>query len=246
MGHERGHLAKEAPMSGLFEKPILRPVGDRGLLVEYGDSIEPSINRKVRFMTLALHQEALAGVVEIIPAYRSLMIVYDPVTTSLERLERAIESLERSLDRLNIPPPNTVTIPVLYGGNRGPDIDFVATIHGLTVDDVIRIHSGATYQIYLIGFTPGFPFLGGLPEILHTPRLKTPRPVVPAGSVGIANNQTGVYPVECPGGWRLIGQTPLRLFDPGRKNPFLYETGDLIRFVPISEEEYQGLVEGRI
>jgi inhibitor of KinA len=115
----------------------------------------------------------------------------------------------------------------------------------LAVEDVVRIHSGTTYQIYLIGFTPGFPFLGGLPEILHTPRLETPRPVVPAGSVGIANNQTGVYPIECPGGWRLIGRTPLRLFDPDREEPFLYQTGDLIKFSPISEKEYRGLIEER-
>lgn len=232
-------------MAGLFEKPLFRPVGDRGLLVEYGDSIAPETNRKVRVMTLALLNERLTGVLEVIPAYRSLMMVYDPMTTSPVVLQRAVELLEQRLDKLIIPPPSTVTIPVLYGGNYGPDIEFVATTHGLAVEDVVRIHSGTTYQIYLIGFTPGFPFLGGLPEILHTPRLETPRPVVPAGSVGIANNQTGVYPIECPGGWRLIGRTPLRLFDPNRVDPFLYQTGDLIKFSPISEKEYRRLIEER-
>ncbi len=233
-------------MGGLFDKAVFRLVGDRGVIVEYGDAISPEINIKVRTMAMAIDEEKPVGIVEVIPTYRSLLIVYDPLATDLKSLEDALEFMESRLDQLEISPPRTVEIPVSYGGNLGPDIQFVAQAHNLTVEDVIRIHSGVLYQIYMIGFTPGFPFLGGLPRELHTPRLGTPRPLVPAGSVGIANNQTGVYPVDSPGGWRLIGRTPLSLFNPSKENPFLYRAGDMIKFVRISEEEYHRfLSEGR-
>jgi len=231
-------------MARLYENPVLRLVGDRGVLVEYGDGISPEINRKVRVMALALDQEKPAGIIEVIPTYRSMLIIYDPAVVELAELTEVLDNLERGLDGIEIPGPRTVEIPVLYGGDFGPDIDFVASHNHLSVVDVIRIHSAQIYQIYMIGFTPGFPFLGGLPEELHTPRLETPRPTVPAGSVGIANNQTGVYPVESPGGWRLIGRTPLTLFHPSEKDPFLYRAGDRIRFVAISKEEYDRMAEG--
>jgi inhibitor of KinA len=233
-------------MGGLFNKAVFRLVGDRGVIVEYGDAIFPEINLKVRAMAMAIAEEKPAGIVEVIPTYRSLLIVYDPLATDLKTVEDNLQLMESRLDQLEIPPPKTVEIPVSYGGDLGPDIEFVAQTHNLTVEDVIRIHTGALYQIYMIGFTPGFPFLGGLPEELHTPRLETPRPLVPAGSVGIANNQTGVYPIDSPGGWRLIGRTPLSLFNPSKDNPFLYRAGDMIKFVQISKEEYHRiLAEGK-
>jgi KipI family sensor histidine kinase inhibitor len=233
-------------MGGPFDKAVFRLVGDRGILVEYGDAISPEINLKVRTMSMALAEEKPDGIVEVIPTYRSLLIVYDPLETDLKSLQEALQAMENQLDRLAIPPPRTVEIPVSYGGDLGPDIEFVAQAHNLTVEDVIRIHTGALYQIYMIGFTPGFPFLGGLSEELHTPRLETPRPLVPAGSVGIANNQTGVYPVASPGGWRLIGRTPLSLFNPLKESPFLYRAGDMIKFTRISEEEYHRILsEGK-
>jgi len=233
-------------MGGLFDKAFFRLVGDRGVLVEYGDAISPEINIKVRSMAMAIAEEKPVGIVEVIPTYRSLLLVYDPLATDLKSLEDALQSMESRLDQLEIPLPRTVEIPVSYGGDLGPDIEFVAQAHNLTVEDVITIHSSAVYQIYMIGFTPGFPFLGGLPEELHTPRLETPRPLVPAGSVGIANNQTGIYPIDSPGGWRLIGRTPLSLFSPWKENPFLYRTGDMIKFVRISEKEYQRILsEGK-
>ncbi|MGB6068750.1 MAG: 5-oxoprolinase subunit PxpB [Desulfomonilaceae bacterium] len=225
-------------MGGLFKKAAFRLVGDRGLLVEYGDAISPEINIKVRTMAMAIAEEKPEGVVEVIPAYRSLLIVYDPLITDPKSLEESVNLMDNRLDRLEIAPPKTVEIPVLYGGDFGPDIEFVASTHNLTVENVIKIHSWALYQIYMIGFTPGFPFLGPLPEELCTPRLETPRALVPAGSVGIANNQTGIYPVDSPGGWRLIGRTPQNLFRPSKENPFLYRTGDMIKFVQISEKEY--------
>jgi KipI family sensor histidine kinase inhibitor len=226
---------------GLFEKPVVRLVGDRGMLVEYGDVIDPEVNRRVRALSLAIKGEGLEGLLEVIPTYRSFLILYDPLATHPERIVEGLQALEKRLTAIRIPPPKTVEIPVCYGGEFGPDIDFVATAHGLTVEAVILIHSEPAYQIYMMGFTPGFPFLGGLPERLATPRLETPRTLVPAGSVGIAANQTGVYPVASPGGWRIIGRTPLALFDATREEPFLYRAGDFIKFKPISEAEYSDM-----
>jgi KipI family sensor histidine kinase inhibitor len=229
--------------SGLFKKPVFRMAGDRGLLVEFGGSIDPEINQKVRAMSLALEQAMPDGVEEVIPTYRSLLIVYDPERTRPVQLEKVIENTEQRLDEIRIPPPKVVEIPVRYGGEFGPDIEHVAKTHDLTVEDVIRLHSEPEYRIYMVGFTPGFPFLGGLSEKLRTPRLESPRTNVPRGSVGIANNQTGVYPIASPGGWQLIGRTPLKLFAPERENPILYQAGDFLRFKPISISEYRRLEE---
>ena len=227
--------------NGLFKKPLFRIAGDRGLLVEYGDVIDPDINNKVRSMAIIMEKESSKSVIETIPTYRSLLIIYDPAITNPTKLEKEILVLEERISQIKIPPPDTVEIPVCYGGEYGPDIQFVADHNSITKDDVIRIHSGAEYQIYMIGFTPGFPFLGGLPKELHTPRLETPRSFVPERSVGIANNQTGIYPLASPGGWQLIGKTPLRLFAPEHSNPFIYKVGDRIKFKPISAEDYNRL-----
>lgn len=226
---------------GLFKEVGFRIAGDQGLLVEYGDAIDLEVNYKVRAMAIVLGDDPPAGILEIIPTYRSLLILYDPAVTAPKDLKEALISLEERLPGIRIPPPKTVEIPVCYGGEFGPDIEFVAESHGLSVADVVRLHSEPEYPIYMIGFTPGFPFLGGLSETLHTPRLGTPRTLVPEGSVGIANNQTGMYPVASPGGWQLIGRTPIKLFAPERPNPFLYQAGDRIKFKPISPEEYSRL-----
>lgn len=222
-----------------YERPVYRIAGDRGLLVEYGDCIDPSVNEKVRTMAMALQRRMPEGVVEIVPTYRSLLLVYDCERTGPDALERRLEETEQDLGDIRIPPPKVVEIPVCYGGAFGPDIEHVAEVHDLSVEDVVRIHAEPEYLIYMVGFTPGFPFLGGLSEALHTPRLETPRTKVPQGSVGIANNQTGVYPIASPGGWQLIGRTPLCLFDPQREPPILYQAGDLLRFKPISAEAYR-------
>jgi inhibitor of KinA len=231
----------------VYDTPRFRLAGDRGLLVEFGDGIDLAVNRTVRAAALALESPLPAGIVEVIPTYRSLLIIYDPMITVPAELEQMLLELVEKIDESRIPEPASVEIPVCYGGKFGPDIEFVAKTHELSVAEVIRIHSEPAYPIYMIGFTPGFPFLGGLPQALHTPRLETPRTHVPEGSVGIANAQTGVYPVASPGGWRLIGRTPLRLFAPERENPFRYAAGDRIRFVPISAEEYDRIAaeEGR-
>jgi len=228
---------------GLFENARYRIAGDRGLLIEYGDVIDPDVNNKVRSMAMVMAQDAPEGITEVIPTYRSLLIVYDPSITNPVKLQEALKTWEARLDDIMIPPPKTVEIPVCYGGEFGADIAFVAESHNLTVAKVIELHCQPEYLIYMVGFTPGFPFLGGLSEKLHTPRLETPRTFVPEGSVGIANDQTGIYPVASPGGWQLIGRTPVKLFAPGRPNPFLYQAGDRIKFRPISAEEYARISE---
>lgn len=223
---------------GLFEKARFRTAGDRGILVEYGDVIDPAVNNKVRSMAIVLEGKPPQGVIEIIPTYRSLLIIYDPSITHPAKLKNTLDTLEARLAEIRIPPPRTVEIPVCYGGELGPDIDTVAATNNLTVEEVIELHCEPEYLIYAVGFSPGFPFLGGLSEKLRTPRLETPRTLVPGGSVGIANNQTGIYPIASPGGWQLIGRTPLKLFAPWRQNPFLYQAGDRLKFKPISADEY--------
>jgi len=230
--------------TGLYENSVFRTAGDCGLLVEYGDAIDPEINWKVRAIAIAMAKDMPTGILEYIPTYRSIIVMYDPASTTASKLKQDLLMLENRLSGIEIPPPETTEIPVCYGGDLGPDIDFVAKTHNMTVDDVIRIHSEPYYQIYMIGFTPGFPFLGGLPESLHTPRLETPRSLVPAGSVGIANQQTGIYPIDSPGGWQLIGRTPVKLFDPKRENPFLLKAGDRLTFKSISRSEFDSFAKG--
>jgi KipI family sensor histidine kinase inhibitor len=224
---------------GPYAATRYRLAGDRGLLAEYGEGIDPGVNRRVRAMGRLLEVERPDGVLEVVPTYRSLLLVYDPDRTDPGRLQGRLSDLEGRADRIPVPAPRCVTIPVCYGGEFGPDIGHVAAAHGLAEERVATLHAGVRYTIYMVGFTPGFPFLGGLPEVLHTPRLETPRTAVPAGSVGIANAQTGIYPVTSPGGWRLVGRTPLRLFRPERDEPFLYRAGDQIRFEPISADEFR-------
>jgi inhibitor of KinA len=231
-------MATFAEIAGMFNEPRFRLAGDRGLLVEYGEGIAPEVNAKVQAMARLLEAEPPLGVVEVVPSYRSLLLVYEPLQVGPAELENALKTLAEKLGGVAAAKGKVVEIPVCYGGGHGPDIEFVAERAGLCVEEVIARHSSVEYPIYMIGFTPGFPFLGGLDERLHTPRLETPRFRVPGGSVGIANGQTGIYPVESPGGWRLIGRTPLTLFSPDRSEPFLYRVGDRIRFTPITPEEF--------
>jgi len=229
--------------TALYEKIQYRLAGDCGLLVEFGSGIDPEVNTRVRTMAAAMETRRLEGVTEIVPTYRSIALTYDPILTGPEKICREIEALQSDLSTIPLPPPRQVEIPVCYGGDFGPDMANIGAGTGLTPEDVIRIHSTPAYLIYMVGFTPGFAFLGGLDERLHTPRLETPRLSVPRGSVGIANNQTGMYPVQSPGGWQIIGRTPLNLFRPYEKNPFLYRAGDTIRFRPIDPDEYQAIAE---
>ena len=223
----------------MYNQPRFLLAGDSGLLVEFGAAIDPEINRKVREISFSLEKMPIDGVTEIIPTYRSILISYDPFRTNPERVREETLDRENKLEQLEIPPPETTEIPVAYGGDLGPDLEFVAQHNKLTPEEVIEIHSSGTYLIYMIGFTPGFPFLGGLSEKLFTPRLENPRQLVPAGSVAIANNQTGIYSIDSPGGWRLIGRTPVKVYDPNRSPPILLKAGNFLQFKRISREEFE-------
>lgn len=203
------------------------------MLLYFGEEISLQAHLSVRKLLLSLQHDKLAGVCNLHPAYCSLLLQFDPCLLNHEELERAVQDRIRRLDAIDLPAPRTIEIPVQYGGESGPDLESVAALHGLTPHDVVQLHSNATYIVYFLGLVPGFAYLGGLPEALSTPRLPTPRTRVPAGSVGIAGNQTGVYPFATPGGWRLIGRTPLRVFQADRKNMSLLEIGDQVRFRPL-------------
>jgi KipI family sensor histidine kinase inhibitor len=222
--------------------PRYLPAGDEGLVIEFGDTIDPEINRRVRDLCLALDAAAVPGIVDLVPTYRSLLVTYDPLRLPPDDLRRAVEQVQAGLAAAPAPEPRVLDVPTAYGGDLGPDLAFVASHNGLTEEEVVRIHSGTNYLVYMMGFSPGFPYLGGMSKRIATPRLATPRTAIPAGSVGIAQTQTGIYPVQSPGGWQLIGRTPIRLFDPARQPPVLIEAGDYIRFVPIGRDEYDRLV----
>ena len=223
----------------LYPETISRLMGDRGLLLEFGDEISPEVNEKVRRMTLAIQTESIEGIVEIVPTYRSLLILYNPLILSIDDLKKRLERIEKGLQQTPFPEPKLTQIPALYGGSYGPDLEEVAKYHQISPEEVIQLHCSKPYFIYMIGFMPGFPYMGELPEALITPRLKTPRLSVPAGSVAIAQRQTGIYPMESPGGWQIIGRTPVKLFNPEREPPALLQMGDLVQFFPISEKEFK-------
>ncbi len=221
------------------EDPRFLPAGDQAFVVELGDTIDPQTNRRVHGLMDAIERAEMPGVFDLVPTYRSILIYYDPMRTSLSALQATVSELYLGLEDQTIDEPRTVEMPTLYGGEFGPDLEFVAEHAGLTPQEVVDIHSGTDYLVYMMGFSPGFPYLGGLSERLATPRLETPRLEIPAGSVGIAESQTGVYPVASPGGWRLIGRSPMRMFDPEAEPPSRLAAGDYVRFVPIaSETEY--------
>lgn len=228
----------------LHETPNFLPAGDQAIVVELGDAIDPKINRRVHDLVRAIEGQDVPGVVDMLPTYRSLLVQYDPMQVSFSDLQDRLSEIERNLNESAAAASRTVLIPTLYQGEHAPDLEFVAEHTGLTADEVVELHSGTDYLVYMMGFTAGFPYLGGLSERLITPRLDTPRTEIPAGSIGIAESQTGVYPVRSPGGWRLIGRTPVKMFDAHRGTPSLMAAGDFVRFVPLPDErEYWRILE---
>jgi KipI family sensor histidine kinase inhibitor len=225
----------------MLPAPRLLPAGDSAIVVEFGDGIDARTNARVRLLQRALEAGAPAGIVETVPTYRSLMVHYDPMVLTREALDHVIITTSGRLPEEIREMARTVEIPVKYGGEAGPDLADVAAAAGVDEQAVVELHAGGDYVVFMLGFMPGFPYLGGLPSDIATPRLASPRVAVPAGSVGIAGAQTGIYPTESPGGWRLIGRTPVRLFDPRRSPPALLEAGDHVRFVSVGQAHYDAI-----
>lgn len=213
--------------------------GDSAVCVEFGDEISPEINRKIRAFKIAVEQAKIGGIVETIPTYRSLMVVYRPEMIRFGALTGKLDAVMSSMHGVQIPAPVVMEIPVLYGGAMGPDLEYVAAHNKKTPEEVVALHTSKDYLIYMLGFIAGFPYLGGMSEEIAAPRLEEPRVRIEAGSVGIAGSQTGIYPVAAPGGWQLIGRTPLKLYDASREKPALLEAGQYIRFCSVTEEEYR-------
>jgi inhibitor of KinA len=210
------------------------PASDRSLLLCFNPEISLAVHRQVTGLYRALKHAGIPGIRNLHPGYSSILVDFCPLTISHAELAGRVESLSRTIE--HAPPPNSslFEIPVRYGGSFGPDLEDVAALHGMSPQWLVALHSEPEYIVYFLGFSPGFPYLGGLPEQLATPRLAVPRSRVPAGSVGIGGNQTGIYPLASPGGWRIIGRTDLRLFDPGADPPALLSAGDRIRFSPVT------------
>ncbi len=227
----------------IYKRPRFLPGGDSALFIELGDTIDPELNRRIRRLHLAIQEATPPGLVETVPAYRSLLVCYEPREVSPQQLRASLELLIDKTEAGEFPAPKVTEVPTVYGGEYGPDLEFVAEHNGLSPEDVVRLHAGKAYLIYVLGFIPGFAYLGGLSPRIATPRLATPRARIPAGSVGIAGNQTGIYPAESPGGWRLIGRTPVELFHPEKEPPALLQMGDYVEFVPITAQEFSRIRE---
>lgn len=236
----------------------LQALGERAILIALGNEINEHIHQQVVGLLAVLERAELLGVVEYVPAYCSIMVHYEPmviwqsIRTSHDLQQSPSQRLKQQLafvieqhaarpDNFSPHEGRVVEIPVCYGGTYGPDLAEVARYNELSVDEVIRIHSGRTYLVHMLGFAPGFPYLGGMDPAIAMPRKAIPRAAIEAGSVGIAGEQTGIYPIRTPGGWRIIGRTPLKLFHPEYEVPSLIQAGDRIKFIPISHEQFSSI-----
>ena len=217
--------------------------GDSSILIVFGDSINPETNQRIASTVRLIREQKIEGIVDMIPAFVSLLVNYNPLVISYENLRTRLEKILQMKTQAAETVRRVYEIPVCYGGEYGPDLQNIADHAGLSPREVIDIHTSCDYLIYMLGFLPGFCYLGGLDERIHTPRLQTPRLRIPAGSVGIGGSQTGIYPMESPGGWQLMGNTPVKTYDPNRSVPILVQAGEYIRFVEIDEAEYRRISE---
>lgn len=225
---------------GLYERPRFLAAGDAVLTIELGDAIGAELSERVTAFDAAIQAAAIEGIVETVPTYRSLSVHYDPAVLDAAALRARIEALEID-PAAGRNPARLWHIPVAYGGDYGMDLEHIAERHGLTPERVVELHSRGRYRVYMIGFAPGFSYLGGLDERLHTPRRTEPRLRTPAGSVSIGGMQAAVSSVEVPSGWHMLGRTPVRTFDLRRDRPFLFSIGDAVRFEPIAHGEWAAL-----
>lgn len=216
------------------------PYGDCAVNVEFGNKIDPELNKQIRAFRITLEKEQIPGIIETVPTYRSILIHYQPDKIRYGELTKKFDQVLANMEEVEIPPSSVIEIPTLYGGEEmGPDIGNVAAHNGLTEEEVIKIHTSTEYLIYMLGFVTGYPYLGGMDKRIATPRLKQPRVKIPAGSVAIGGEQTGVYPIVSPGGFQIIGRTPLKLYDPDREDPVLLAAGQYVKFRAVSEAEYK-------
>ena len=213
--------------------------GDSVLIVELDERIDPSINAQAIAIAASVEARRLAGVRDVVPTYRSVAVYFDPLRTDYDALYALLEHESSTADAAASASRPALRIPVCYGGDLGPDLDEVATFASTSPDEIVQIHTGAIYRVFMLGFVPGFAYMGMVDGRIAMPRRATPRVRVPAGSVGIAGVQTGIYPAETPGGWRIIGRTPVKPFDPSRAEPFLLSAGDAVQFYPIDREAFQ-------
>ncbi|MFS0555716.1 5-oxoprolinase subunit PxpB [Brevibacillus sp. 179-C9.3 HS] len=223
------------------------PLGDMGVVVKVGEVIDQRTHENVVMLAEYIQEQPFLGMIEIVPGFTTVTIYYDPIVLlqhfpqgpmPYERVTAILDQVCQQLTIRHKAEPRLVEIPVCYGGSYGPDLDIVAQQNDLTPEEVISIHCSAEYLVYMIGFAPGFPYLGGMDGRLATPRRSTPRLSIPKGSVGIGGSQTGIYSIETPGGWQIIGRTPQSLFQPNESHPSLLCAGDKVRFRPISEEPF--------
>lgn len=222
----------------------LSPLGDGAIVITVGEDIGTDAHESVMAVTHLLDVSAPRAMVEYVPAFTTVTVIYDPLVTTYDDFARILRKLLGDASASGVAPETRVVeIPVCYGDDFGPDLGVVTDHSGLTVDEVMAVHTDPDYLVHMIGFAPGFPYLGGVSERIAVPRRDSPRDRIPAGSVGIAGVQTGVYPIETPGGWQLIGRTPLQLFRPGEVEPSLLRAGDRVRFQAIGRDEYDALLE---
>lgn len=225
----------------------IKPLGDSALIVQLGEGISPTLHKLVKSLSELISTNPFKGIIEYVPAYNNITVYYNPFlvqnvhsgsNSAYDKVSNHIKKIVQQITLENRTDTRTVTIPVCYGGEFGPDLENVASVNNLTIDEVIDIHTSSECLVYMLGFAPGFPFMGGMNERIATPRRDTPRLSIPQGSVGIAGKQTGIYSLETPGGWQIIGRTPLNLFLPKQSPPSLLQAGDKIQFVSIAPEEY--------
>ena len=215
------------------------PAGDRAIVLEFGNEISKELNLLVRKLYHSIIKENIEGIEEMVPTYCSLIVYYNPQIVKYSVLTKKIKELENYITEITLPDACVNEIPTLYGGEYGPDLEYVAQHNKLSVEEVINIHTEKEYFIYMLGFLPGFVYLGGMSDKINTPRLEKPRLEVLEGSVGIAGKQTGIYPIGSPGGWQIIGRTPIKLYDPKKEFPFLLKSGNYIKFYPINKEQFK-------
>lgn len=223
----------------MYQKTRYLTAGDKAIVLEFGNEISRELNLLVKKMHYGVSKGNIEGIEEIIPTYRSLMVYYNPQKVKYTDLVQRFNELEKSITEITLPTAHVTEIPVLYGGKHGPDLEYVAQFNQFSAKEVINIHTKKEYFIYMLGFSPGFPYLGGMSDKIAAPRLEKPRLKVSEGSVGIAGKQTGIYPIESPGGWQIIGRTPVKLYDPKKEPPFLLKSGDYIKFNPINQEKFK-------